>query len=188
MSANVNNKIYFGRHGQTEANVANILAGNSETKLTNEGVRQADMLAQEILEKGIPIKEILTSRLGRAVDTASIVAYRLGLPTDHVHIVNGLHERDGGTYQGRSLDEFYKANDQAIRLAGGEATREFADRVGQVQQYINNVSADVDGNVLVVGHAEFYRIARALASKLPVDSAITLPKPKNATLYEFPDV
>ena len=66
-------EIYFVRHGQSEANAANLVAGWRDYPLTKEGVNQATKEAQEIKRK-LHIGGMISSPLMRAHDTAKIIA------------------------------------------------------------------------------------------------------------------
>lgn len=61
---------YFARHGQTVWNVENKICGATDIELTEKGHRQAEELAEKIVEEGIHIDEIICSPLVRAAETA----------------------------------------------------------------------------------------------------------------------
>lgn len=60
------------RHGQSEANVAGVLAGHLDSNLTQAGLDQATRLAQALAE--VPIRRIVTSPLSRCQATAAPLA------------------------------------------------------------------------------------------------------------------
>ena len=57
---------YFARHGQTVWNVENKICGATDIELTEKGHRQAEELAEKIVEEGIHIDEIICSTAGGA--------------------------------------------------------------------------------------------------------------------------
>lgn len=44
-------RLFFIRHGQTEANVVGVLTGTLETNLTQKGIEDAKKLGQELTEE-----------------------------------------------------------------------------------------------------------------------------------------
>ena len=64
-------KLWLVRHGQTEANVAGLYSGHSETALTAQGMRQATEVGQ--LLSAVTFDRVLCSALGRAKHTAHLM-------------------------------------------------------------------------------------------------------------------
>lgn len=87
---------YLARHGQTQWNVQHRIQGQLDSPLTAEGRSQATKLANSCQLLGIT--HILTSSLGRAVETAEICGGHLKLS---VKKVNGFEERNFGLWQGQ---------------------------------------------------------------------------------------
>ena len=63
-------KLFLIRHGQTQANVDGIYAGQMDVPLTEEGRRQAKAIAPVI--ENIPFDRVYSSDLSRAIDTQKI--------------------------------------------------------------------------------------------------------------------
>ncbi len=177
--------VYFARHGKTVANKERFLAGTSETDLTDEGIQQAHDLVTNILENNIHIDRIISSPLKRARDTATIVANGIGINEGDIIIVNDLHERNGGMFQGQPIDNFYSADERMIARAGGETTGDLSERVHEASKQVKGIAAG-GGNTLVIGHAEFYRMAIAMANHLPPDVMLRIDKPQNSKLTIYP--
>ena len=70
-------KMIFVRHGQSEANLAEIFAGHTDIPLTDLGKRQAENTAQFL--KDYPIDVIYSSDLLRAMQTAEPTARMHGM-------------------------------------------------------------------------------------------------------------
>ena len=87
--------LYVARHGQTLWNVQCKVCGRTDLPLTEEGLHQAQLLAQDAVGKGIDV--ILASPMLRARQTAQAVAQVLGLP---VEIDDRLIEQDYGACEG----------------------------------------------------------------------------------------
>jgi probable phosphoglycerate mutase len=66
------------RHGESEDTAKNIISGQRDVPLTDNGRNQAEEAAWKIARLGI--KRIISSDLARARDTAKIIARELGLP------------------------------------------------------------------------------------------------------------
>lgn len=181
--------IEFTRHGQTTANVDGCLAGSSEVALTELGGAQARELGQSLLARGLEYDTIITSPLTRAIGTAAIVADTLGMDTSRIVIVDELRERDGGNFEGGSLDEFYKARDIEVVAHGGEGLSAFACRLLGASEKVREIhDHKKSGRTLVVAHAEVKRMLDTLALGLPPHIMPGLPKPANTALYDFPSI
>lgn len=91
--------IYIARHGQNEDNVRGILNGHRDLPLTDLGRQQARQLARHIKDRELVFDAVYASPLGRAFETAAIVAAALGLAEPIVH--DDLIERDFGIMTGK---------------------------------------------------------------------------------------
>ena len=66
------NTIYLVRHGESQGNYKGFFQGWLDCRLTDEGIKQAELLASFLKDKRI--KCIFSSPLIRAYETASIIA------------------------------------------------------------------------------------------------------------------
>ncbi|WP_413698997.1 histidine phosphatase family protein [Psychromonas sp. KJ10-10] len=98
--------LYLARHGQTQWNTEHRIQGQFDSALTAKGEQQALHLAS--LCSTLNISRILTSSLGRAIQTANICAQALQI---EVNIVEGLKERHFGTWQGLLTPEVQNHQD-----------------------------------------------------------------------------
>ena len=100
-------KILLLRHGETEANAAGILQGQSESALTERGRTQAVQLGAALKARAGSHSQLATvihtSDLRRAVDTAQAVADALGAHT--LKLDTRLRERRLGPFQGITTRE-----------------------------------------------------------------------------------
>ena len=91
-------EFYFVRHGESEANLLNIVSNRGSLHgLTGKGKQQAAALARKLKYRGIT--RLYSSPLLRAVQTTEILAGVLDLPYD---IVDALREYDCGIIEGKS--------------------------------------------------------------------------------------
>jgi broad specificity phosphatase PhoE len=90
------------RHGQTDWNVDMRLQGVSDIPLNEFGREQANTAA-EVLKSGT-WEMIVSSPLSRALETANIVASKLGF--ENVDVLPELIERSFGVAEGLSYDDW----------------------------------------------------------------------------------
>ena len=110
----------FMRHGESEANVADTLAGSLDVALTALGHQQAKAAAALLVDSGI--SAIYSSTLTRARDTAEYVAVALKLPVSQIA---ELGERNWGAMEGQPRAHLNREQTPA----GGESPQQFAERV-----------------------------------------------------------
>jgi uncharacterized phosphatase len=143
--------LYFVRHGQTEGNVARLWSGTTETPLTDEGKAQAKRAGE--YAKNLGIDHIICSPLGRAHNTAEIIAREIGYPSADIERNSLFIERHFGSMEGEPWSE-----DQDIDgFIDHETYDTILERARQALQHLQALDADV---VLVVSHGSFGRALR----------------------------
>ena len=147
---------YLIRHGETDANVAGVWQGSTDSPLNERGMAQAQALAQRIAREQLPIRVIYSSPLQRARRTAELVAQALdGVP---VILDPGLAEYHLGVWEGLTYEQLkdekrlweLMAEDPDFAPPGGESPRQFAMRLLNSFQKI--LEAHQGETVAVVGH------------------------------------
>lgn len=93
-------KLYLIRHGETYDNVNRIMQGQTQGELTPEGVRQAELLRDELSAEHID--GFVSSDLKRAIDTCKIIAAPHGGTVVESPL---LRERDWGDFTGRYIPD-----------------------------------------------------------------------------------
>lgn len=83
-------KIYFVRHGVTEGNENNKFQLHT-IPLSEKGVRQANLIAQRLLDEKINVDVIIASPMVRASQTANIIAKKSGLKVIENELYEELH-------------------------------------------------------------------------------------------------
>jgi broad specificity phosphatase PhoE len=139
--------ILLARHGETDWNVERRVQGHSDTPLNETGRAQALALAEAL--DGAELDAVYSSDLARALDTAQVVADRLGLP---VSMLPELRERHFGSWEGLTDDEIF-ARFPAAKSGSwgdGETKEEMRQRVLEALQRI--ARDHPGGSVLVVTH------------------------------------
>ncbi|QBJ94944.1 bifunctional RNase H/acid phosphatase [Rhodococcus sp. ABRD24] len=143
------------RHGQTELSVERRYSGRGNPPLTEHGRAQARAAAERIAEKGA-VAAVVSSPLGRALETADVAARALGLP---VTIHEGLIETDFGKWEGLTFGEAAQRDpelhgrwlsDTSARPPEGESFDEVRTRIERVRDELTTSYAG--SNILVVTH------------------------------------
>jgi len=147
--------LFVVRHGETEWNLLGRQQGHLDSPLTELGIRQAQALTEGLAAKGI--EAIYSSDLGRATQTAEVIAARIGLT---VASERRLRERHLGEMQGLTMtayrdqnpDEFsrFESRSPEYRFPGGESARQQYERC--VGCCLELASRHTGGKVLVVTH------------------------------------
>lgn len=154
-------KIYLIRHGETEWNKIGRLQGNSDVKLSPEGIRQAQLLAEHA--PFYAVDAIYSSDLSRAVTTAKIFAAKFHL---HVMEESGLRETNFGDWEGKYIsalveefpDDFgnFFTKPDKIHPPNGET---FLECQARVMNALEEIIAEHDGqNIIVVSHGAAIRL------------------------------
>lgn len=173
-------KIYVARHGQTQWNVDNITCGRSDIPLTEEGLAQAQLLAEKAAEYDLDL--IIASPMLRARQTAQAVADKCGIP---VILEERLMEQDYGIYDGKSrFDPGFLENKRhfAWKYPGGESMLQLAHRIYSA---LDDICRDyADKRVLLVCHGGVMRAIRTYFEDMTNDEYYHYSE-GNATLREF---
>ena len=92
--------LYLVRHGETVDNANQIMQGQTQGELNENGVRQAREFAEQWKDRDIDV--VIASDLKRSVDTATIIAAPHGLEVVKTPL---LRERDWGGFTGRFIPD-----------------------------------------------------------------------------------
>jgi probable phosphoglycerate mutase len=162
------------RHGETRWNVEGRLQGWRDSPLTATGRSQADTVSERLAGEGA--QALVASDLGRARETATPIAARLGL---EVVSAPGLRERCYGILEGKTWAEIERehpeaymrlnARDQDYVVPEGESGIQFRHRVFAAIDRLAAVHGDA--RVAVVTHGGVlglvYRRARQIPLEMP---------------------
>jgi len=151
--------IVFARHGQTAPNRDGLVLGRADPELTEEGHRQAALLAAALAAE--PVSAILTSPLQRARQTAEPLAAACGVP---VVVDERLVEIDWGTWEGRSTGSLGQSDVERWKADKGTAPEgESLDALAQRVESFCTEHLDGDGLVVAVSHVSPIKAAAAWA-------------------------
>jgi probable phosphoglycerate mutase len=164
---------WFLRHGETDWNARDLSQGRVEVPLNANGIAQAHQAAGLLGGRGIA--SIVCSPLGRAQETARIVAGTLGLP---VQTEQDLQEVSFGEQEGLPMGNWY--DDWIAGQMTPQGAEPFAELRARAVRAINAALAR-PAPVLVVAHGAFFRAVRS-AMGLPPN----IRTPNGVPLYCVP--
>ncbi|MBF0487719.1 MAG: histidine phosphatase family protein [Nitrospirae bacterium] len=100
-------RVYLIRHGITVDANQRRYKGQIEVPLSDEGIKQAERLAEFILKlPAPPVSRIFCSDMGRALKTAETIGQPLGITPVPL---KGFRERHFGAWEGMTFDEIKAA-------------------------------------------------------------------------------
>ncbi|PSN92186.1 hypothetical protein B9Q08_01710 [Candidatus Marsarchaeota G2 archaeon ECH_B_SAG-M15] len=153
--------VYCVRHAETEANVSNFFPTH-DTKLTPRGYRQAEFLAGNLT--GIGIEAIYSSPTVRTMETASIIASKLGID---VTVEHRLREVELGELAGRSYVEIRSSDPFWYREYFTDEQKygveKFSDLMQRVVKFVEELASAGRRRVVLVTHLEPIRALVAAA-------------------------
>jgi 2,3-bisphosphoglycerate-dependent phosphoglycerate mutase len=161
------------RHGETEWNRIGRQQGHLDSPLTPLGRQQALSMADTL--SGMSVQLIFSSDLGRAQETATIIAARLNLP---VRTDARLRERNLGILEGQTMSQFRERHpSEAALLASGDPDFALPSGESARQRFVRNVRCVEEiarmhaGNtVLVVAHGGVLHSFFHRAVQLPLET------------------
>ena len=144
-------RIYIIRHGQTEMNNAQVLQGQSDLPLNENGIKQAMEAADRLSEKGLVFDKVYASPLIRAVQTAKIIA-----PEAEPVIDGRLIEMDYGPYEGTDLNnlpqEIITFFSDFVNNPAPPGMEQLSSVLKRSAEFLKSLDND-QGNILISTHA-----------------------------------
>ena len=152
-------RLYFARHGQSEANVQMVISNRDLFHpLTELGRQQVEAFSRSLTD--VPVAAIYSSPIVRAAQTAQIVAAAKGLP---VEIADALREPDCGIMEGRADEEAWAEHQRVMhdwvvlrqfdsRIAGGESFHDLRARFVPFVDWLVAAHGTTDRNILLITH------------------------------------
>ena len=146
--------LYLVRHGETVDNANQIMQGQTQGELNENGLRQARELCEQWKDREIDI--VLASDLKRSVDTASILAEPHGLEVITTPL---LRERDWGGFTGRYIPSLKNE----VWPDDIETLENLLSRAGEFIAYVKKTYPEK--KVLAVGHGIINKAVQAVYFK-----------------------
>ena len=163
--------LYLVRHGETVDNANQIMQGQTQGELNENGWRQAREFAEQWKDRDIDI--VMASDLKRSVDTAAIIAAPHGLTVVTTPL---LRERDWGGFTGRFIPDLKGE----VWPDDIESLENLLSRAGEFIAYVKKTYPGK--KVLAVGHGIINKAVQAVYFK---KSMSEIPKMSNAEVREF---
>lgn len=177
------------RHGETQWNVAGRLQGRKDTPLTANGVRQALAVGLRLAERIADAEKSLqfwVSPLGRARQTASILADTWSIPFDRFTEAPPLAERAYGAWEGLAHEEIerdhaaqyvaHSADPFDYSMPGGESRTALAARL---EVWLETL--DRNRTHVVVTHSGCLRALRGIYTAASRDEILAYREPQTAS-------
>ena len=172
--------IYFVRHGESEANIKGIFAGQrDDSPITQTGEQQARDTAKKILEENIQIDTIISSPLKRAFETAKIIAEEIGFDTSKIKIDDRIIEYDMGDISGTPIK-----NISSTILVSAKNTENANNFKKRVKNCIEELSLSSD-NILLVSHAGVGRMLKVIRKNGEAKLFYDIPGYPNASIIKL---
>ncbi|MCX7174578.1 MAG: histidine phosphatase family protein [Proteobacteria bacterium] len=175
------------RHGETDWNAEKRIQGHLDIPLNESGLRQAHAIADGLAE--CPFRNIYSSDLRRAWQTAKIAAGRLEIP---LRPHEGLRERHSGVLEGRTVEELSARHPEAharfldrdpdYPFGPGESMRTFSARVVAAVEEL--VASHAGETLLLVTHGGVLDVVFRIATGRSLDAPRDYPMP-NAGINWF---
>ena len=143
--------LYLVRHGETIDNVRQIMQGQTQGELTENGILQAKQVRDQLSDENF--EAIISSDLKRSVDTARIIAEPHGLEVVQTPL---LRERDWGGFTGRYIPELKGE----IWPDDIETLENLLSRAGEFIAYVKKTFPEK--KVLAVGHGILNKAVQAV--------------------------
>lgn len=164
-------RLYLLRHGQTEFNVKKLVQGRCDSPLTDLGRQQARAAAAWLKAHGVVPDKVVSSPLGRAMDTARLVACELLGPDAAVEPCEGIIERSYGTFEEGPHDalptDVWDPGEDLIPF-GGEGSQALQERMVAT---LTNLMSAKGKTLLAVSHGsasrQFIKAAAPEGFELP---------------------
>lgn len=155
--------VFLVRHGVTEWNAQRRILGQRDIPLSDEGTDQSRACAAAL--EGVPLGDVLSSPLVRAVQTAEIIGRQFDI---EVARDPRLADFRVGKWEGMSYDDVeaseayqqFLANPSSTKIPGGESMSDIRRRaVGALEQALEDTPAGE--GIAVVTHAGIIRVLLA---------------------------
>jgi broad specificity phosphatase PhoE len=169
-------RIYLLRHGEVDSKFSGRLVGQLDVALSERGIEQA--LWWRMRWTSISFARVYCSDLQRSHHTASLI---FGGKGTHIESMPQLREICLGKWEGLKVEEIKRsfpgewemrgAHFHSYRPAGGES---FSDVSARVLPCLEQIVSDLEGNILIVGHAAVNRVILCNVLGMPLGNLLRL--------------
>ena len=177
--------IYLLRHGQTEWNVEGRYQGQLNSPLTAKGEEQAKANALKLAQYiDLTSVKIFASPLGRARETAKIIAKHNGLASSKIIFEERIQEFNYGIFEGKTkkyCQKEYKAIFDAREADKFNYLLEGGDSYAKVYERLKDWISSVQNEkvIVVVAHEMINRALRGIYCGLKNEEMLQLRQPND---------
>ena len=150
--------LYLVRHGETVDNANQIMQGQTQGELNENGIKQAKEFSENWKDKAIDV--VIASDLKRSVDTAKIIAEPHHL---EVYSTPLLRERDWGGFTGRYIPDLKGE----VWPDDIETLENLLSRAGEIIAYVRQTYPGK--KVLSVGHGIINKAIQSVYYQKPMN-------------------
>ena len=174
-------KLYVVRHGETNENIGDILQGNMDTVLNENGKNQARLARDLLKDKGIEF--IIVSPKARTRETAEIISEgKIPIMYD-----KRLLSRNHGEFEGMSRNDIDLKTYWNINI---NKQYEKAESVGEVYYRVSSLLEMIKNfypnkKILIVTHSGICRILYYYFNGIPTDGDLTGYEAHNGLVEEY---
>jgi broad specificity phosphatase PhoE len=143
--------LYFIRHGESVMNHEGIFSGRIETPLTSKGKSQAKAAGESLKNMPITIDSIVSSPMGRTMETAEIIADLIGYPKDSILTNHLFTERDFGPLEQTTFQP---------NLGDADGVETIAALIARAEQGLTYLHSLPGDTILLVSHGAIGRALR----------------------------
>jgi broad specificity phosphatase PhoE len=162
-------RVFIIRHGETEFNRLGVFRGRFEVDLNDRGRKQAAEIGRALKDASLGF--LLTSPLGRAVETARIIAQELSIEYSVDEAFNNI---DLGIWQGLPKEKVkreypdmwnrWQQEPEDLRIPGGETVEEV--RLRSFKRLLE-IAGREEGNFGIVTHRSVLKGLAASILRVP---------------------
>ena len=150
--------LYLVRHGETVDNANQIMQGQTQGQLNENGIKQAQQFSDEWKDKAIDV--VVASDLKRSIDTARIIAEPHNLEVITTPL---LRERDWGGFTGRFIPDLKGE----VWPDDIETLESLLSRAGEFIAYVKQTFPGK--KVLAVGHGIINKAIQSVYYQKPMN-------------------
>lgn len=180
-------ELYLLRHGQTRFNAERRLQGQCNSPLTALGERQAYAMGVTLKQHIRDIRQwqVVSSPLGRALQTAERVCAGLGISSEHIRTDARIQEVGLGQWEQRHIDEILASQPQLQQQPDWYLKAPQGEEFAAIRLRLNHWLAELhaDDRLIVISHGLTGMILRALLLQLSYPEIWQLERPQDAFYY-----
>lgn len=182
--------ILLARHGETDWNIAKRVQGTTDIPLNENGIKQAELLCENLERDNVNLCRIYSSCQRRALTTAQIVGSKFNVP---VKVIPGLEEMNLGIFEGHTWDEIdmlypdelkkWQSDKRYNKAPNGESYQNLLERLfSALNRIMKEMEEDINSgrDVLILTHGAVIMSLLTLKNDLDFKTSYTVINIENA--------